>query len=320
MNLESITNLLKNKVKIYKNIVLFVHEVPDCDAIGSTYALQQFLKLNFPNLDVRIAGTTKEVLSKLPRFFNVNQLPVDEEFCHSSLGIICDTANSERILSQLHNECKELVRIDHHIKIETIGQYEWVDDTKSSTCEMVGLILRTWNLKVNETVLQSLYFGLLTDTNRFLYPSTSELTFSLMTWMMSFNFNREVVHDELYLKSFDDALKDHELFNRVKVYEAGYATLFLSKDEVEQDFLDFNLANKVYLMAGFNEIKIWVYVYYDFDLKVYKGSIRSRTYPVNLIANKFGGGGHKLASGFKLQTFEQVNEVEQEIKKMLKGE
>ncbi|GAA5414577.1 DHH family phosphoesterase [Ureaplasma ceti] len=320
MNLQSVTNFLTEKLAVYKKVVLFPHELPDCDALGSTYALQQAILLNFPEIDVRIAGLTEDVLKRVPKFFRVAQKSVDAEFCHEALGIICDTANTARVLSQLHKECQETLRIDHHIKIETIADYEWVEDARSSTCEMVSLILKTNGWKVNESLLQALYFGLITDTNRFLYDHTTKITFEVMAWMMTYDFDREAIHNQLYLRTFDEAKLDNELFTYVKAHEEGYATLYIDKPMIEERYQDINLSGKIYLMANFIEVKIWLYIYYSEDLNIYKCSIRSREYPVNLIANKFGGGGHRLASGFKLDKLEDSQLVEAEIQKMLKGE
>ena len=315
LNLLETTNLIKQKIDEFNSFVLFVHENPDCDAIGSAYAFKKFVELNWKNKDVRIAGITNKELQSFPEFFRQDYLNVNAEFCKNSLGIIFDTANKERVLSHLNFDCKQTIRIDHHIKIQDFCDFEYVDDTKSSTCEMVGLIFKNLNLQINQTILQSLYFGLLTDTNRFLYDHTTEITFELMSWMMSFNFDRELVHNQLYLRNSQDVELDSKLFKKIK-FKNGYATLFLNKFD-NWWFKQSNFSGRVYLMANFKDIEVWTLVYYDTDAKKWKGSIRSRQYPVNLVANKFNGGGHKLASGFSLTNFKQTKDLEKEIIKLL---
>lgn len=278
--------------------------------------MQKFIELNFPDKEARIAGLTATEIKSLPAFFASAQAQVDPEFCEHALGIVFDVANQERVLSHLNTSCKETIRIDHHIKVQEFCDYEYVDDTKSSTCEMMGLFYRASGLTVNATILESLYFGLLTDTNRFLYDHTTAQTYDLMSWMSYLKFDRELVHNQLYLRDLADAKLDNKLFKKIK-FKEGYATLFLTKWDnywLKQK----SFSSKVYLMAGFKDIEIWVLVYYDQNLKTWKGSIRSREYPVNLIAKSFNGGGHKLASGFKLTDFKQTKELEAKILEMLK--
>ena len=66
------------------------------------------------------------------------------------------------------------------------------------------------------------------------------------------------------------------------------------------------------------KIKIYCLIYYDAVTNVYKGSIRSRDFNVHAIAKKFNGGGHKLASGFKLDSKQEIKNLKQEIKRCLK--
>ena len=63
-----------------------------------------------------------------------------------------------------------------------------------------------------------------------------------------------------------------------------------------------NLKNKLFIMSGITEIKIYCLIYYDAVTNVYKGSIRSRDFNVNAIAKKFNGGGHKFAAGCRVKT------------------
>lgn len=316
LNLETATQTIVKKLNQYSKIVLFVHEAPDCDAIGSAFSMQNFINLNFKDKDVRIAGLTDTEINSLPEFFKDAKATVDADFCHNALGIVFDVANQERVLSHLNHACSETIRIDHHIKVQEFCDYEYVDDSKSSTCEMMGLFYRLSGLAVNEIILESLYFGLLTDTNRFLYDHTTTSTYDLMTWMSQNKFDKELVHNQLYLKDIREAKLDNKLFKKIK-FKDGYATLFLRKWDnywLKQK----TFSSKVYLMAGFKDVQIWTLVYYDENLKTWKGSIRSREYPVNQIAQCFNGGGHRLASGFKLKEFSETKEVEAKIVEMLK--
>ena len=325
MNLsnEKIETLIK-KINENNNICLFVHENPDCDTLGSAYAFKLFIENNFKNKDVRIAGLSNLDPKFLLPFFNVKYELVDKEFAQDSIGIIFDVAVQRRILTQLNVFCNWTFVFDHHPNIEKnkIANVEFIDHKASSTCEIIASFFKKINhkYKINEKICESLYFGLLTDTNRFLYPITSKKTFEIMVWMLNYKFNKEMVHNQLYLKSISDIELDNKLFNLINFnLEKKYATLFIDS-KYNKKFNQNSFHGKINLMANIKNIEIWTLVYYDSYLKKWKGSIRSRNYDVSKIASKFNGGGHKLASGFLLTNFKQTKELENEIIKFLENE
>ena len=320
INTKKINNLL-SKIDTNNKITIFVHENPDCDAIGSAYAFKLFIEENFENKDVRIAGLKDIDKEYILPFFDINYYPVDKSFSQESIGIIFDTSTQSRILTQLNIFCKWTFLFDHHPQFENIANVQIVDPDLSSTCELVGLIFMKLSKKYKLTsqMANSLYFGLLTDTNRFLYPSVSKNTFNLMFFLCDIGLDRELVHSQLYLRKLDDVVLDNKLFSLVNFNETyGYATLFIDK-KYNKKFLRKSFNGKVYLMANIKNIHIWTLVYYDENLQKWKGSIRSRKYDVSEIANFFNGGGHKLASGFTLNDFKQTKELEQKIKECLEN-
>lgn len=141
-NISNFSHKLINDINKYNKITLFVHVTPDCDAIGSAYAMFNFIKENFNKKDVRIAGMSKLNTSYLPEFFHQKYLNVDEKFAQNSLGIVFDTANYERIYDKQYFKCEKTYRIDHHIIVEKICDEELIDHNASSTCELLGLVFK----------------------------------------------------------------------------------------------------------------------------------------------------------------------------------
>lgn len=316
VNIKEFTNKLLEDIKGFNKITLFVHVTPDCDAIGSAYAMLNFIKTNFNKKQVRIAGLNKLNTSYLPTFFQTTYDIVDENFVNNSLGIVFDTANYERIYDKQFFQCKKTYRIDHHLLVEKICNNELIDQNASSTCELVGLIFKESKLKMNSEIANSLYFGLLTDTIRFLTSNVNKNTYLIMSYLESLNvLNKKMVHDQLYLRSIKDAKLDQK-FSKFIHYKNDYALMIFNKRQVNKYGANL-LKSKLFLMSGLKEIKIYCLIYYDLTLKIYKGSLRSRDYNVNLIAKKFNGGGHKYASGFKLNNKSEIKLLETEIKQLL---
>jgi phosphoesterase RecJ-like protein len=113
-------------IKKYDNIALFFHEKPDFDALGSVCALKSFINNKYPEKDVHIIGLNDTINADiLSRFLPVNkETTQSNKWLNTSLGIICDTANSKRIFEQNYLSCKETIKIDHHPMVESYATLE----------------------------------------------------------------------------------------------------------------------------------------------------------------------------------------------------
>lgn len=307
-----ITTTIKTKIEQYKNIAIFFHELPDLDALGSSYGLRSFLKVKFPDKDVSIIGLDTLPNQFANNLFHFEHTPVSDDFIKESLGIILDTSNEARVWTQKHKLCKELIRIDHHPKTETIADYEWVDDTYSATAEMMAEFVFEWDPdSVLIPTCNCLYAGIITDTNRFLYPSVTTRTYNIAAKLIGKGCDREKVHNAVYLKDVDELLFRSYILKHAHFDEKlGYAWCKIPKDSFNHFGVELRMS-MVHVLANIKRIKIWFTIYYDDVLKEWKGSIRSTKLPINQIAAKYHGGGHKLAAGM---TFKSKSEMKQLVK------
>ena len=131
---EKVTPIL-DKIKEYDRIIIFRHARPDGDAVGSTKGLQAILKLSFPEKEIYLQNSD---FSEYLKFLGPEDLPIEDALYADALGIVLDTGTTKRISNQKYSLCRELIKIDHHIPIETYGNYQWVEEERSSTCEMIA--------------------------------------------------------------------------------------------------------------------------------------------------------------------------------------
>lgn len=132
-----------DKIKQYDRIIITRHFRPDGDAIGSTKGLARMLKLSFPQKEVYVLN---EDSSDYLAFLGGEDEPIDDEKYADALVIVCDTATTDRISNKKYSLGKEIVKIDHHIDVKPYGDLSWVEDERSSLCEMIvdfGLRSRT---------------------------------------------------------------------------------------------------------------------------------------------------------------------------------
>lgn len=315
----AIKESIVKKIEEYENIAIFFHELPDLDALGSSYGLLYFLKTKYPSKDVRIIGLDTLSSQFQNNLYSFDKRHVPNEFLANSLGIILDTANASRIWSGRHNYCRELIRIDHHPKLETIADLEWVDDSYCATAEMIAELLFEWDYdSVLIPTCNSLYAGLLTDTGRFLYSSVTPKTYAIAAKLVTKGCNRQKVHDAIYLREIDQIkfsnyVLKHAHFDR----ELGLAWAKLGKNSFDHYGIKLRMS-MVHVLNNIKGMNIWLTFYYDNVVKQWKGSIRSNKLPINQIAEKYHGGGHKLAAGVTIMKNKEMKMIIEDIKEYLR--
>lgn len=314
----SIKEIIVKKIEEYENIAIFFHELPDLDALGSSYGLQYFLKTKYPNKDVRIIGLDILSTQFQNNLYNFDKRHVPNDFLSNSLGIILDTADAARIWSGRQNYCRELIRIDHHPKLETIADIEWIDDTYCATAEMIAEFLMEWDYNsILIPTCNNLYAGLLTDTGRFLYQSVTPRTYAIAAKLLDKGCNRQKIHDAIYLKEVNQIKFNSYVLKKAHFdKQLGLAWAKLGKNSFDRYGIKLRLS-MVHALGNIKGIKIWLTFYYDNVVKCWKGSIRSTKLPINQIAEKYHGGGHKLAAGVTIHKRKEFRMIVNDIKKYL---
>jgi phosphoesterase RecJ-like protein len=165
MNHQIKTAILE-KIKEYDRIMLFRHIRNDGDCVGSTKGLKAILQASFPDKEIYLIDEDK---SQFLAFLGPEDEEVSEDIYANSLGIVLDTATANRISNKKFSLCKELIKIDHHIPVEDFGSLNWVEEERSSLCEMIVDFYLTFRdqLVTNELRLEDLknwYEGLLDST------------------------------------------------------------------------------------------------------------------------------------------------------------
>ena len=121
------------KIKENDKIVIARHIGADPDALGSSIGLKEIILNTFPDKKVSVIGVYS---SKFKYMGKLDKL--EEKEIKDSLLIVCDTPNLARIdgVDDI-NEFKDVIKIDHHPEIDKFGSISWVDEKKSSACQMV---------------------------------------------------------------------------------------------------------------------------------------------------------------------------------------
>ena len=296
-----------------ETITIFSHIFPDGDAIGSLVGLKEAIKATFPNKSVFALGTNVEDFSPL-----VGKLDtVNDDIIANSLAIIVDVANKDRVEDQRYLLAKSTFLIDHHLFVESFTNETIIDNDKVATCEIIAEFIEEKNMKITPLGATALLLGILTDSGRYSYNPTGAQTLHLSA--------------QLIKKGADLAKINYQLSKKeiIKVRFRGYIlTNFKTKDGVcyivisQSKLKHFNIdasdmSSYVNHLGNIKGYPCWATFAEDIDGKIYV-ELRSRNINVNQVALKFGGGGHLCASGCRLESFEDVPKVINELIKVIK--
>ena len=294
------------KIKKFDTIVIARHVGPDPDALGSTLGLKDSIQATFPKKKVYAVGLGA---AKFRYLGNVDKF--DENFYNNSLLIVLDTPDIKRVDGVDVSKFKYKIKIDHHPFIEKFCDIEIVDDTASSASQLVMELIFNTPLKMTKEAAKRLYIGLVADTERFLYKYTTPKTFRIVAKLIEkTGIDITELYPQFYNRSLTEIRFYAYLMANIQVTENKFGYLKLDDDVLGEYGVDAATAgNMINNFNNIEEIVAWAFFSHDKLNNNVRGSIRSRGPIINEIAADFGGGGHALASGVKLPSFERADEL-----------
>ncbi len=293
--MDKIYEVIKNS----NNILILTHESPDGDAIGSAMAVYHMLKDMNKHVDIVIPEIPETFL-----FMNDIDKVLSQSDKDYDLAIVVDCSSKARIGENNHefNRCKESIIIDHHISNEEYGSFNHVEGNISSCCQVLYYLFKTWDINITKEIGEALTVGMLTDTSGFRNNDTDKNTFLMAAELAN---NGIDIHKIYYLvlskKTMAQYLLMKMTLDRLELSDDGkIAFSYISEEDMA------NVGAKkgdheglVDLGRNVGGVEVSVFMREDNDF--YRISLRSNgKVDVNKVAQKFGGGGHKMAAGIKI--------------------
>ena len=297
-------------IKKYDKIVLARHISPDPDAIASQIALRDSIKLTFPNKEVYAVGTGVHKF----KYLGALDKP-DLSTLNNSLLIVLDVPNFYRVDGINGLEYDAILKIDHHPAEDIIGDVDWTDSTKSSTCEMIAELLLYSPLVMDTKIAEDLYVGMVFDSDRFLLPNTSAETLKTAYELVkTSNINFVNLYDNLYERSINEEKFRAYLINNIEITENKFGFIFVPSEDLKKFNVEpTSVSNQVNDFYFIKELMCWMFVVYDERNDIYKANIRSRGPVINEVAAKYNGGGHKFASGCRTSDYKVIEALAKDL-------
>ena len=296
-------NKIKEAIEKYDRIIIHRHSNPDGDALGSQIGLKNIIKENYPDKEVYTVGDSSK------RYCFMEDSATDtipDEYYKGALAFVLDTSAISLISDDRYKSADMIIKMDHHIFTEKYADIELIDTSFESCCGLIGMFAMQTGLRLNPLAAKSLYTGMITDSGRFRYDSTSSQTFTVASFLMQQKFSTNEIFANLYADELPSVQLRAKFVLKITKTDAPVAYIYTTLEEAKSYNADtFTISRgMVNTMGDIKGIDIWV----NFT-ETENGvlcELRSSKYNINPIAVKYGGGGHQKASGATIKNREEA--------------
>ena len=304
---EAVKAAIWAKIKEYRRIMLFRHIRMDGDCVGATKGLKALLQATFPDKEILlIDGQHSDFLS----FLGPDDDEAPDEVYRDALAIVLDTADRSRISNQKYCLCREIVKIDHHIVTDSYGSLNWVEEDRSSACEMVADFYRSFRDEFIMTAQAATYIflGMVTDSGRFRFSGVTGETMRLAGMLLDAGIDAESLYANLYLQDYESLKFKAYVYERMARTDHGVASIFVSLEMQRRFGLNFEAASDVIsYLENIRGCLCWLaFIESEDPADGIRVRLRSRFMTVNELAARHHGGGHASASGATVYSREEM--------------
>jgi len=326
MNLKDMESVME-KVREGDDFIITSHVNPEGDSAGSQLAFFYALKKIGKNAVMVSQDDLPDNLKFLPGADSIGS--ESPEGFSPGVAIVLDCPVKERIggVKRYLTEQVFVINIDHHVSNEFFGDVNWVEPAMSSVGEMAYHIIKGLGVEIDGNIAKAIYAAIITDTGMFNYDNTSGGTHEVVADLIDKGVKPITMHKEIFEKK---SMMQIKMLGRVmagiRVEENGLvAHISLTREMLREEGLT-NVATDEFINYPRSIKGVEVAVFFKEsvgDDRLVSVSFRSNgEVDVNEVATRFGGGGHKNASGCLISAdlSEARDMVLNEVKEFLKGE
>jgi phosphoesterase RecJ-like protein len=296
-----ITKKIIKAIERSQRILITAHVNPDLDSLCSQLALYHYLKPFGKKVSIINETGVPARYHFIKGLQRVRPVP---QRCKGifDLAFVLDCGDLHRIgkVRDLLTQETRIINIDHHVSNTGFGDLVCVDPKSSSTGEVIYEVFTKAGCPLSRALAKYLYIAIMTDTGNFRYASTSARTHQVVSDLMRFNLRPDKLYEQIYESiPFEDFFQFTKVIGRLKVsydhkvisYEFNQTLQkkFSSNFDLKETTLNFlKLVKGVELVVIFSAL----------ETRRTRVNFRStREVNVSTLAARFGGGGHKRASG-----------------------
>ncbi len=317
--MKEIVDFLKNN----NNFLITAHINADGDAYASVLAVGQILKKLNKNYVIILPDEAKEEkYDFLPYFEEIKNFNDEWKSDKFDAAIICDAPGASRIpgVIDLLPDHEKRLKIDHHPPEGDIASFTLVDEHAGSASKLVYNIFETLGLPNNKELATIFYTGISYDTGRFSYSNTSAEDYKIASKLMLYDIDIAEINRRLFMNTGAEALKviGFGLYT-LKQFANGKINVIIIPNDKMGNIRSAEIEELATHSVSVKNAEVGIFIR-EVRPGKHKISLRSvHDVPVNDIAVKFNGGGHKKAAGchFAGDTDTLVKMLVEEVEKYL---
>ncbi|MEK7467448.1 MAG: bifunctional oligoribonuclease/PAP phosphatase NrnA [Planctomycetota bacterium] len=288
-----------------RRFLVICHARPDGDALGSQLALGRLLASQGKEVDLLVDGGAPDDLMFLPGAARIGGKPAEARPPYDAV-VVLDSAGIDRIegMRAAIPAGARVVNIDHHASNPKFGAVNWVEPESGSVGEMIYALAKEAGWALDRDAAVCLYTAVVTDTGRFMFPSTRPSTHTLAADLLRLGVEPGVIHRHIWGSKSLAELKLHgEAIRAVKTAEGGRIAwtkltldMFDACGVVPTESQEF-----VSMVKSIKGVEVAMLLRPSEGGTV-KLSVRAEpTCNAAALCARFGGGGHKAAAGATLK-------------------
>ena len=311
---------LRETLESCENVMIMGHRISDVDAFGAAIGIYCAAKIMGKKVQIVLNEVTSSLRPLKELFSPENGYP-DDLFINSERALELVNRNTLIMVVDTnrpnYTECPQLLErgnavvvFDHHRQGNEVIQnpiLSYIEPYASSTCEMVAEVLQyfTENIKLENNEADCIYAGILIDTNNFM-TKTGVRTFEAAAYLR--RCGAEVTRVRKLLRSDMDSYKARaESVHNAEVYKEAFAISTCPGTIESPTIVGAQAADELLNIIGVKAS----FVLTDYQDKIYISARSIDEINVQLIMERFGGGGHLNVAGAQLAdcTFEEAKKL-----------
>jgi phosphoesterase RecJ-like protein len=291
---------IRDEILARERFLLTSHARPDGDSIGSQLAMAFALEALGKQVRIINADPPPDHYYEFPgvnRIEFASEVPADAQ---ADAVIVMECGDLSRT-GVRGFEGRFIINIDHHVGNRMYGAINWFDESAAACGEMVYDVIQALEVPLNLEIGTHIYLAILTDTGSFHHSNITPRTFEICRRTTEAGVNPAAMARRVFdSNSFGKLKLIGALLDRMELLDQGrLAVLYLDDAMLDACGCTHNdTEGLINLPLTAREIQAVVFFKAGPDGTV-RVSLRSKyDVDVRLVANQFGGGGHKNAAGF----------------------
>ncbi len=309
--------ILIDKIKHAKSIAVSGHKNPDGDSLCSALAIMKLINLNFNKrvtviYDGNIPRELENVPSRKSACFH-KHVPEDDKF---DLYILVDYGTRKNLgaVEKFVQNADFVIEFDHHHNDDIIGNLCFDDVEKAATSQIIYDVIRNAKFKTDSEIIDLLTVALITDTGNFKFVRHSDVFRDAME-LVDAGANMTQLVNLLNNKDKKTVLVESRAASNAEFFMKGRLVIAtINRDDYKQ--LDGRGELVMRLLGQIHGVQYVVLLKEQRENQI-GISFRSRSVPINQIAESFGGGGHLCAAGAVVM--DSLDNVRERVKDAFKG-